>query len=156
MDRALTAWFVSPWAWDPKENPEKLAFEIESAFRGTKESFFYERMARALAQGQDAETALEFMKAHLVDNNRPIKTLQTIGDDITAAVVHRVYGTPSIQPLSYYMPPDWDQIYRNVYQILYGNQPSGTVENKAPVSDKPHESAGNAPSPTSDDTLNPQ
>ena len=120
MDRALAAWFVSPWAWNPEEDPSDQAITLGKVFRDMDDDTFYKRMALVLAQGQDISDSNKFVADHIRNGNRPLKTLREIGDDITAAVVCRRYGEPGIQPLSYYSPPDWDRIYQEAYNILYG------------------------------------
>ena len=122
MNRALAAWFVSPWVWNRSEDTQAYTAEMGDAFRNMGEEPFYERMAMALAQGQDISEARQFVTDHIREDNLPLRTLQEIGDDISVAVICRHYGETAIQPLSYYLPPDWDKIYQEVYRILYGQE----------------------------------
>lgn len=121
LDRALTAFFISPWSFDYNSDLEAIANDIEAAFRTAEPNDFYPRIAKAIAQGSaDEDGALAFVAEHIYDKNRPLKTLRDIQDDITVVTVQKTDVFPSVKPVEWYLPPDWDTIYAQIYGILYG------------------------------------
>ena len=128
IDCDLTAFFMSPWAFDLSRNtPEANCDEMIAAFRTASPNEFYSRMVRAVAQGDDEEEAKDFVIEHILQGNRPLKTLQGIQDDISVAVMQNRAIRPSCLPMDYYLPPDWEEINRRIRFQLFGNEDQNTM-----------------------------
>lgn len=120
VDNCLAAWFLSPWAFD--RGKDALAADLEAmaaAFRSATPNAFYPRLARAIAQGEDEAEAQRFVAEHVLQGNRPLRTLQEIQDDISVAILMDTSRKPDRRPWDDYRPPDWTEINRRIASELY-------------------------------------
>ena len=126
LDKAIVAFFISPWAADPSETPKESAELFRRVFRENQPNDFYPRIAKAVAQGNDDCDSMQFVADYVFQNNRPLTSLQGIQDDITIAVIQNTAQYPELQPMEYYKGPDWETINQRVYRLLYESKQAGS------------------------------
>lgn len=130
VDNCLASWFLSPWGFD--RGNEALTVDLEAlaaAFGNATPNAFYPRLARAIAQGEDEEGAQRFVAEHVLQGNRPLRTLQEIQDDISVAILMDTSRKPDRRPWDDYRPPDWADINRRIASELYGRTGEASDEN---------------------------
>ena len=130
VDNCLASWFLSPWGFD--RGNDALAVDLEAmaaAFRSATPNAFYPRLARAIAQGEDEAEAQRFVAEHVLQGNRPLRTLQEIQDDISVAILMDTSRKPNRRPWDDYRPPDWDDINRRIASELYERTVEESDEN---------------------------
>lgn len=122
-DRALAAFFLSPWAGMEEDGRVCASLDYaQKVFCDGTPNDFYPVLVRAVAQGGDEAEAVRFVREHLLEGNRPLEAIRAIRDDVTVGVVRSTAILPVAQPQDYYLPPDWEGIGKRVYEALYGRK----------------------------------
>jgi hypothetical protein len=153
VDHGLASWFLSSWGFDRRD--DTLIDDMEeliAGFRNATPNEFYPRLARAIAQGEDEEEAQRFVVEHVLQGNRPLRTLQEIQDDISVAILMDTSRKPDSRPWDYYCPPDWADINRQIAAELYESPAEGTDENLGEAAEEGSATADTAEA-TADDMM---
>lgn len=121
IDKTIAAFYMSPWVISQDVKIMDIADLYCRTFNEIKPDLFYSRIEQAISQGKNNKKVKQFVNDYVYQNNRPLKEIEGIRDDITAAIIVNTTKMPARKPIDYYKGPNWEEINLKIYNEIYNN-----------------------------------